>query len=142
MKHTIQECIQFANDNKICFLATAEDHQPRVRALGFWFADETGFYFQTGMIKDLYRQLLRNPLVEACFYMHGDNAGSTMRISGEVDFISDRELKARVLAERPFLKEYGLTVDSPGLIIFRISHGKAYFWNIENNLKKKEWVSF
>lgn len=142
MNTSIQECIDFANENKICFLATAENEQPRVRALGFWFADESGFYFQTGMVKDLYRQLIRNPRVEVCFYRHGEMAGKTLRVEGEVDFISERTLKARVLNERPFLREYGLTVDSPGLIIFRIPHGKAHFWTMENNLKKKEWVKF
>ena len=47
----IQDCIQFTNENKLCYLATSEDNQPHVRALGFWFADESGFYFQTGSIK-------------------------------------------------------------------------------------------
>jgi pyridoxamine 5'-phosphate oxidase len=142
MESTIAECIHFANENKICFLATLENTQPRVRALGFWFADESGFYFQTGMIKDLYRQLIKHPIIEACFYKHGENAGATLRISGEIEFIHDKELKERVLRERPFLKEFGLTVDSPGLIIFRISHGKAFFWTMENNLKRKEIIKF
>jgi uncharacterized pyridoxamine 5'-phosphate oxidase family protein len=35
----IQDCIKFANANSICSLATVENDQPRVRILGFWFAD-------------------------------------------------------------------------------------------------------
>jgi pyridoxamine 5'-phosphate oxidase len=142
MENTIAECIRFANENKICFLATDENSQPRVRALGFWFADETGFYFQTGMIKDLFRQLIKNPKAEACFYKPGPDAGITMRISGETEFVNDKSLKEKVLNERPFLKEFGLTVDSPGLIIFRIAHGNAFFWTMENNLKKKKLIPF
>jgi pyridoxamine 5'-phosphate oxidase len=42
---TIQDAIRFANENPVCFLATVEKDQPRVRALAFWYADETGFYF-------------------------------------------------------------------------------------------------
>jgi uncharacterized pyridoxamine 5'-phosphate oxidase family protein len=44
-------------------LATAENDQPRVRALGFWFADESGFYFQTGSAKEFPHQLEKNPII-------------------------------------------------------------------------------
>jgi pyridoxamine 5'-phosphate oxidase len=136
------DCIQFTNANTLCFLATAEDNAPHVRALGFWFADETGFYFQTGSTKDFYRQLQKNPKTEVCFYHHEGMIGNMLRISGEVEFLNDRSLKERVLQERPFLKNFGLSIDSPGLIIFRIAHGSAHFWTMENNLKPKEIISF
>lgn len=139
---TIQDCIDFANENKVCFLATTEGDQPRVRALGFWFADETGFYFQTGSIKTMYKQLIVNPKVEACFYHQKGMIGTMLRVAGEIEFISDYKLKERVLIERPFLKEFGLTIESPGLIIFRIAHGEAHFWTMENNLKPKEVIKF
>jgi uncharacterized pyridoxamine 5'-phosphate oxidase family protein len=32
----LQDCIQFATQNPICFLATIEGDQPRVRALALW----------------------------------------------------------------------------------------------------------
>jgi pyridoxamine 5'-phosphate oxidase len=138
----IKDCIRFANDNKICYLATAEGDQPRVRALGFWFADESGFYFQTGAIKEFYKQLLKNPKAEVCFYGHQGVIGKMLRVAGAVEFIQDKKMKERVLEERPFLKEFGLTIDSPGLIIFRIAHGKAHIWTMENNLKPKEEIVF
>jgi uncharacterized pyridoxamine 5'-phosphate oxidase family protein len=138
----IKSCIQFANENKLCYLATSEGDQPRVRALGFWFADETGFYFQTGSIKALYRQLLKNPKAEVCFYRPEGIIGTMLRVAGKAEFVDDRNLKEKVLEERPFLKEYGLTIDSPGLIIFRLAHGEALFWTMENNLKPKEIICF
>jgi pyridoxamine 5'-phosphate oxidase len=137
-----KDCIQFANANTLCFLATAEGDQPRVRALGFWFADETGFYFQTGDVKDLYQQLKRNRKTEVCFYHHEGMIGTMLRITGEVEFLKERALKERVMRDRPFLKSFGLTIDSPGLIIFRMAHGKAHFWTMENNLKPKEYIDF
>ena len=138
----IQECIRFTNENPICYLATEENGQPHVRALGFWFADQTGFYFQTGGMKEFYRQLLKNPKTEVCFYHHENMAGSMLRISGEVEFLNDLSLKERVLAERPFLKGFGLTAESPGLIVFRISHGLAHFWTMADNLKPKTYIRF
>jgi uncharacterized pyridoxamine 5'-phosphate oxidase family protein len=138
----IQDCIKFVNENKLCYLATAEGDQPRVRALGFWFADDSGFYFQTGDMKSLYHQLKANPKTEVCFYKHEGVIGTMLRISGKVEFINDLKLKEKVLEERPFLKSYGLTINHPGLIIFRISHGSAHFWTMENNLKPKEVICF
>ncbi len=138
----IQDCIKFANENPICFLATAEKDQPRVRALGFWFAEESGFYFQTSTIKEFAHQLEINKKAEVCFYKHAGMIGTMLRIAGEVEFVNDIKLKERVLEDRPFLKSFGLTIQSPELIIFRITHGEAHFWKMENNLKPKEVIKF
>ena len=138
----IRECIRFANDNRICYFATTDRGRPRVRALGFWFADESGFYFQTGSIKALYQQLKENPWTEVCFYHHEGMIGTMLRISGKIEFVEDLELKERVIRERPFLKSFGLTARSPALVIFRISHGEAHFWTMEDNLKPKEIIRF
>ncbi|MDP4209919.1 MAG: pyridoxamine 5'-phosphate oxidase family protein [Bacteroidota bacterium] len=138
----IQDAIRFANENPICFLATAEDEQPRVRALGFWFADETGFYFQTGEVKEMVNQIRNNPNIEVCFYKPGPNAGETLRVAGKAEFVTDIELKKKCLVDRPFLKMMGIDFDSPALIIFRIAKGKANYWNWEVNLKPKEYITF
>lgn len=138
----IQDCIKFANENPLCYLATVEGDQPRVRALGFWFADESGFYFQTSSIKDFFRQLRKNPKTEVCFYKHEGMIGTMLRIAGNVEFVDDIKLKERVIKDRPFLKEFGLTPQSQGLVIFKISHGEAFFWTMQSNLKPKEIIQF
>jgi uncharacterized pyridoxamine 5'-phosphate oxidase family protein len=141
---TIQDCITFTNENPICFLATAENDQPRVRALGFWFADETGFYFQTGNIKEFPHQLRKNPKTEICFYKHDGMIGTRtmLRIAGEVEFVDELKLREKALTDRPFLKKFGITIESPGLVLFRITHGQAHFWTMENNMKPKEVINF
>ena len=139
---SIKDCIKFSNENPICFLATVVNDQPRVRALGFWFADETGFYFQTSSVKEFPNQIKKNPKVEVCFYKHTDMIGTMLRISGKAEFVYDAKLKAKALTDRPFLKNFGLTVDSPGLILLRITHGQAHFWTMEDNLKPKDIIEF
>jgi len=136
------DCIKFTNENPICYLATSEGDQPRVRALGFWFADETGFYFQTSTIKEFTRQLKVNPKTEVCFYRQEGMIGKMLRIAGKVEFIDDITLKEKVLIDRPFLKDFGLKAESPALTIFKIAHGEAHFWTMENNLKPKEIIVF
>lgn len=139
---TIQDCITFTNENPVCYLATVEGDQPRVRALGFWFADETGFYFQTATVKDIPHQLEKNPKTEVCFYRHEGTIGTMLRISGEAEFITDPVMKGKVLLDRPFLKTFGMTEKSHDLILFRIAHGEAHFWTMENNLQPKQIISF
>lgn len=138
----IQDCIKFTNENPICSLATVENDQPRVRLIGFWFADETGFYFQTSTIKKIPDQLKMNPKTEVCFYKHEGMIGTMLRISGVVEFLTDSRLKEKVLLDRPFLKNFVASNDSPTLVLFRIGHGQAHFWTMENNLKKKEIIEF
>lgn len=138
----LQHCIKFANENPVCSLATVENDQPRVRIVGLWFADETGFYFQTGAIKEFYKQLVKNPKTEVGFYNNENKNCSVLRISGSVEFVNDLQLKEKVLEDRPFLKEFGLTADSPRLVIFRITHGQANLWTMENNLKPKDVINF
>jgi len=138
----IQDCIKFTNENPICSLATVENDQPRVRVIGFWFADKTGFYFQTSTIKEIPNQLKMNPKTEVCFYKHEGMIGTMLRISGKIEFLTDSKLKKKALLDRPFLKGFGLKSDSPKLVLFRIGHGQAYFWTMENNLKPKEIIEF
>lgn len=138
----IQDCIRFANENPICSFATVEDGQPRVRILGFWFADETGFYFQTSTTKEIPQQLKANPKAEICFYRPEGMIGTMLRVAGEVELVDDLPLRERVLKDRAFLKTFGVTIDSPSLVLFRISHGQAHFWTMANNIKPKEFIVF
>ena len=138
----LNSCIDLTNNNNICYLATVEGDQPRVRALSFWFADESGFYFQTGAKKELVAQLKQNQKVEVCFFKSEGLAGKTLRISGLTEFLEDKSLKEKAINDRPYLKQFGLTADSPGLIIFRIAHGQAHFWTMESNLQPKEILNF
>ncbi len=139
---TFQDCIDFASKNRMAWFATAEGAQPRVRALGLWFADQNGFHFQVGGMKDVYKQLRNNPQVEFAFYEPNDTTGKMLRVSGTIEFLNDPELKRKVLIDRPFLRKFGLTEDSPDLIIFRLAKGEAHFWTMETNLKPKEIIRF
>ena len=140
---TIQDCIKFTNENPFCYLATVEGDQPRVRAMGFWFADETGFYFQTATMKEIPQQIKKNPKIEVCFYKpENNNMGLMLRIAGKSEILDDKLLKERAIKERPFLKSFGLTSDSPELVLFRVAHGQAHFWTMENNLKPREIIVF
>ena len=138
----LQDCIDFANENKTCYLATIENGEPRVRPLGLWFADEKGFYFQSHAEKALGIQLKKNKTVQACFYNPkvGPTLGTVMRVTGEIEFLDDIEYKKRIFEDRPHIvKAYGLEgLEDPRMLLFRIYKGEAYFWTIEYNLRESE----
>jgi pyridoxamine 5'-phosphate oxidase len=134
-----QDCVKFANEHRVCYVATTEGNQPCVRALGMWFADDQGFYFQTESVKSVCKQLKNNHHVELCFYAPGPDAGTMMRVAGKVEFVDDLALKSKVLTDRPFLKAVGIEgPEDPLLVIFRVHSGEAYFWTMAHNMKEME----
>jgi pyridoxamine 5'-phosphate oxidase len=132
-----KEYVQFANDNPTCFLATVDGDQPRVRAIGMWFADENGFYFQTQTVKAVCKQLEKNPRMEA--YFCTKDLSKAMRVSGKVKFVDDIALRARCIEERPNVKNYGITDPSnPLLAVIHLYTGEAYFWTMADNMKEAD----
>jgi pyridoxamine 5'-phosphate oxidase len=138
----IKDCIKFANDNPVCYLATVEGDQPRVRALLFWFADKTGFYFQSGTFKEHVDHLKINPKAEACFYNNDPKDSVMLRVAGKVEFLDNEKLKRKAFEDRPFLQDMGLTSDDMRFVIFRIPKGEAYFWTLETNFSPKYKILF
>lgn len=132
---TIKECAEFANDNKTAYLATVEGDQPRVRAMGMWYADETGFYFQAQSVKALVKQLEKNPKCE-CSFTDGQKV---LRVAGTVKFITDEAMRAKCIEERPFVKSFGITEPSnPLLAVFHLYTGEAYFWTFADSMKEAD----
>ncbi len=135
----LQDCVKFANEHRVCYVATTEGDQPRVRALGMWFADDRGFFFQTEAVKAIYKQLHDNDKIELCFYAPGPNIGTMMRVAGRIEWVDDLALKSRVLEERPFLKALGIQgPEDPLLALFCVSSGEAYFWTMAQNMREGE----
>jgi uncharacterized pyridoxamine 5'-phosphate oxidase family protein len=138
-----EECVKFANENPVAYLATVDEKgQPRVRALAMWYADETGFYFQSGTVKELVGQLKKNPKTEVCWFNNKTEGGIMLRVTGEVEFLDTPNMREKVVADRPFLKTMGITASSPGLVIFRIAKGEAYTWTWATNFEPKKMVKF
>ena len=131
----IKECAKFANENKNCYLATVEGDQPRVRVLGMWFADETGFYFQSQSCKAICQQLQKNNKVEG--YFASKDFSKVMRVSGKVKFVDDVPLRTRCIQERPNVRKLGITEPgTPLLSVFHLYTGEAYFWTFADSMKE------
>ena len=133
-----QECIRFANENPVCYVATVDGDRPHVRTFLMWFADERGFYFETLSPKDVSHQIKSNPNVEICFYSHGAELADAkqMRVAGKFEAVEDPALVQQICKERAFLSDLaGQSVD-PYMEVFRIHEGDVHFWQMTDVLKE------
>lgn len=133
---TLADCIKLANEVMVASVATVEGDQPHVRVFAMWFADETGFYFHSGTPKPTIRQLKANPKIEVCFYKPGPEQmpGTMLRVAGKAEFLNDRALNERLINERPFLRQMGISgPDDPMIAVFRIARGECRYWTMDAN---------
>ena len=131
------EILAFLNTNPDCHLATVEGNKPHVRGIGIYRADENGIIFETSTVKDLYKQLSKNPNVELCFNNYKD--GIQVRVSGAVEPVDDVELKDEIIAQRPFLKQRVEEGGYKAMAVYRLK-GVAHVWTFATNLAPKTYI--
>jgi pyridoxamine 5'-phosphate oxidase len=136
----LKDCISFATEHPICFLAGEDGDQAHVRALLLWFADQRGFYFMTMSPKRFSQQLHANPKVEVCFYNGATELPEArqMRVTGLAEFVDDAELTHEVAQERAALEGIIGRPLEPITEVFRIASGEAHFWQLMDILKEPE----
>ena len=134
---TKTEIFSFLKANPVCHVATVEDGKPHTRGLAMHKADKNGIIFQTWKMKDIHRQLTKNPETELCF----NSKEAQVRISGQMELMEDLELKKEIEEKRPFMtpiiaKHGGY--DS--VAIYRLKSGKAHIWTMATNLDPKNYI--
>jgi pyridoxamine 5'-phosphate oxidase len=142
----LHDCTTFATAHPICYLASEDGDQARVRALLMWFADERGFFFMTMSPKRFSEQLHQNPKVEVYFYNEASELPDArmLRVTGAVEFVDDVDLTRKVAEERSALEGIIGAPLEPITEVFRIGSGEARFWTLMDILKERglETVSF
>lgn len=98
----MNEVYQYLKDCGTFYLATSDGNQPRVRPFGAVDIYEGKIYIQTGNVKNVFKQMQKNPKVEICA-MSKD--GTWIRITAAV--VRDDRIEARqhMLDENPVLKK-------------------------------------
>ena len=136
----MQDCIKFATENPVCYLATADGDQPKVRTWLLWYADGGGFYFVGIAGKEVTRQLEKNPKVELCFFNNAPQPQDWkhMRLMGEVEFLTTEEMLDKAYEARSFLDPIVGRSVKPLVRPFRVYTGEAHFWTLAGFLKEPE----
>lgn len=96
----IEKVLQFLDEAKTYYLATTDGDQPRVRPFGTALVHDGKLYIQTGKVKEVSKQLAKNPKAEICAF-HG---GKWLRLSGELVDDDDRAARVAMLEKLPSLK--------------------------------------
>lgn len=116
----MQRVFDFLREAGTYYLATDNGGQPRVRPFGTVDIFEGGLYFQTGLSKNVAKELLANPSFEICA-MAG---GRWIRLSGKAVLDDRREARVHMLEEYPSLKGM-YDPDDGNTAVFRIEDAKA-----------------
>ena len=112
----INEVYEFIKKCGTYYLATVEGDQPRVRPFGTINLFEGKLYIQTGKVKEVSKQIQKNPKVEiSCF------AGAEwLRLAGELVRDDRLEAKEDMLNHYPDLKNmYSATDDNTEVLYFK-----------------------
>ncbi len=96
----MKEVYEFLKNCKVFYVATVDGDKPRVRPFGALNIFEDKLYIQTGKIKDVSKQIEKNPNIE----ISGMYDGRWIRLSAKAVRDDRREAKVSMLDANPLLK--------------------------------------
>jgi uncharacterized pyridoxamine 5'-phosphate oxidase family protein len=110
----MQEVYEFLKKAGTYYLGTTEGDQPRVRPFGTAHIFEKKLYIQTGKVKDVSKQMKKNPKVEICAM----SEGKWIRIQAEA--IEDDRVQAKesLLEAYPGLKSRYSATDNNCQVLY------------------------
>lgn len=118
----MQEATKVLNENRVGSLATVNEGKPQVRPFEFQFEEKGKFYFCTANTKDIYKQLKAQPAIQ---FATTSKDYVTVRISGEIKFSNDLQIKERIISNNDLVRSIYRTADNPTFEIFYLEHGEA-----------------
>jgi len=132
-----QEVYEFMSKNPAFFLATVDGDQPRVRGMLLYSADESGIVFHSGTMKEVYRQVQKNPKAELCF--NDFKRGLQVRVRGTLEIVDDNDFKEEIVNHptRKFLTAWRESQKPENFyqsfVVFKMLNGSAVTWTMETN---------
>jgi uncharacterized pyridoxamine 5'-phosphate oxidase family protein len=110
----MQEVYEFIKKCGTYYLATVEGDQPRVRPFGTVHIFENKLYIQTGKVKDVSKQMKKNPKIEICAF----NAGKWIRVQATAVEDDRVEAKTSMLDAYPNLKSRYSATDNNCQVLY------------------------
>ena len=112
----MQEVYEFLKNCGTYYLAIVDGDQPRLRPFGTVDIFEGKLYIQTGKVKDVSKQLQKNPKAEICAFANG----TWVRVAGELIRDDRIEAKKHMLDAYPSLQGmYKADDDNTEVLYFR-----------------------
>ena len=121
----MEQIIEFLKECKTFYLATTENDQPRVRPFGAIMEFEGMLYICTNNTKNVYKQMLANPLVEISA---AASDGRYIRLEGRVEPDHRTAARAAMLQACPSLNKMYQPED--GIFeVLKFTKGKAVLYS-------------
>ena len=112
----MQKVYEFLKKCGTYYLATVDGDQPRVRPFGTVDLFEGKMYIQTGKVKDVSKQIQKNPKVEICAF----DGEKWLRVAGTLVRDERIEAKTHMLDSYPELKAmYDAKDDNTEVLYFK-----------------------
>jgi len=129
----MERVYEFLKTAHTYYLATVEGDQPRVRPFGTALLFEGKLYIQTGKIKEVSKQLMKNTKAEICCMLDG----KWLRIAG--DLITDERVEAKkaMLDAHPSLRNmYDENDDNCHVLYFKDATATFYGFGVAPEVVK------
>jgi uncharacterized pyridoxamine 5'-phosphate oxidase family protein len=110
----MQEVCDFLKKSGTYFLATVDGDQPRVRPFGTAHVFDNKLYIQTGKVKEVSKQMKKNPKIEICAM----TGGQWIRIQATAVEDERLEAKTSLLEAYPNLKSRYSATDSNMQVLY------------------------
>lgn len=110
----MQEVYDFLKKCGTYYIATMDGDQPRVRPFGTVHIFENKFYIQTGKVKDVSKQMKKNPKIEIC----GVSGGQWIRVQATAVEDDRLEAKESMLVAYPNLKNRYSATDNNMQVLY------------------------
>ena len=113
-----QDCFRFIRECTYFFLATSVGGKPKLRPMGFVYADDETLYLATDSRKGVYSELVKSPFVELASY--NLNTRRWIRISGSAVRDSSEAVREEMRNLYPMIGQEYIGKDEMYLVIFKI----------------------
>lgn len=113
-----RDCFRFLRECTYCFLATNTGEKPRLRPMGYVYADEKVLYFATDTRKGVYTDLTKNPYVELASY--NLNTRQWIRISGRAVLTDSLMVREEMEILYPMIRQEYVGKEEVYFVIFQI----------------------
>ena len=124
----MKEVYDFLKECGTFYIATIDGDQPRVRPFGVVNIFEDKLYIQTGKVKNVSKQMQKNPKVEICAFKDG----VWVRLEGKVVRDDRIEAKTSMLDANPTLKSmYSAEDDNTEVLYFENAKATLYSFTDE-----------
>ncbi|MDR2611579.1 MAG: pyridoxamine 5'-phosphate oxidase family protein [Deltaproteobacteria bacterium] len=128
-----KDVLEFLRNHAPFYLATIKDHGPKVRPMGFAMEYHGKIYFAAGAHKQVYRQMVDNPLVEIATT---GKEGNWLRLTGLATFVDDADLFDAAVQAFPHLGEMYPKGGPNKLAFFYLKDATALFMDVKGETTK------